>query len=265
MSVKATTYVWEHSPFTGQTFIVHLAIADIVNDLHDNRLFMGDERLAIKARTTQRTVRRARAEMVEHGYLEPLTTRTHPGRPAEYRFLMPQGTVDISSAISDTPDGTTATGTADGSSEMADKPSTLVLIPTQGTQGGEHNVAADAARLCEALADRITMYRGDPSRRPKITKDWVKDMDLLIRRGPPSWEEPRAINPAVIEKAIAFVFDKCAEPRGSGNFCWAANIQSPRKLREKWEQLADEARRQRGTKRGPGTREKVTELRRRGA
>ena len=89
MSVQATTWVYEHSPYTGVFFSVHLAIADIVNDLYDNRFWLSEEALATKARCSTRTVERAKAQLVKDGYLEVTDGRHGPGKTNEYRFMMP--------------------------------------------------------------------------------------------------------------------------------------------------------------------------------
>ena len=94
--------------------------------------------------------------------------------------------------------------------------------------------------LCEYLSQRIGKYRGGLSKRPKVTAGWIKDMDLLLRRGALGLAEPRPVSAAVVRRAIAYVFDELAEPEGPKRFCWAANIQCPQKLREKWPSIADE-------------------------
>ena len=89
MSVKATTWVYENSPYTGIFFTVHLAIADIANDLYDNRFWLSEEALAAKARCSTRTVERAKARLVKDNYLEVVDGRHGPGKTNEYRFMMP--------------------------------------------------------------------------------------------------------------------------------------------------------------------------------
>lgn len=54
---------------------------------------MGVEKLAVKCRTSVKTIQRARAKMVEDGFLELLTDHTAPGQAAEYRFLFPDESV----------------------------------------------------------------------------------------------------------------------------------------------------------------------------
>ena len=59
MSAEATGWVYRFSPFAGATFWVHQAIADSVNDQHENLFWMGQGRLARKARVSRRSAQRA--------------------------------------------------------------------------------------------------------------------------------------------------------------------------------------------------------------
>lgn len=92
MSAEATGWVYRHSPYTGAGFSVHLAIADSVNDQHDNEFWMATGNLAVKARISRSTATTAVAVLVGDGYLERLDPPGEParqGRPVRYRFLMP--------------------------------------------------------------------------------------------------------------------------------------------------------------------------------
>lgn len=88
MSAKAVGWVFEHSPYRGHAFVIHLAIADVVNDLHDNELWMHNANLAQKARCSGTTVRDTQREMVKAGYLIRLGGETGGrGREAGFRFV----------------------------------------------------------------------------------------------------------------------------------------------------------------------------------
>lgn len=87
MSAEATGWVFRHSPYVGTTFVVHLSIADVVNDVNDYELWASQTTLAIKARTTRKTANTALATLIEDGFLA-LIEEAH-GRPNRYRFLMP--------------------------------------------------------------------------------------------------------------------------------------------------------------------------------
>lgn len=87
MSGDATGWVWKHSPLNGSDLIVHLAIADVVNDAHDNEFWMRASNLATKARVHRDTARVALRKMEDLGLIE--TVELVSGGPTKYRFLMP--------------------------------------------------------------------------------------------------------------------------------------------------------------------------------
>lgn len=89
MSAEATAYVWKHSPYRGSERVVHLAIADVVNDLNDYKLWMSTKTLAKKANMSRATVCAALTKMVSMGYLEVVEANKHAGKPSVYRFLTP--------------------------------------------------------------------------------------------------------------------------------------------------------------------------------
>lgn len=91
MSAEATGWVWRHSHYRGAPLLVHLAIADSVNDQHGNELWMSLTNLARKARVSRSTAVEAVAGLVAAGYLEVLEDhRTdRAGKPTRYLFLYP--------------------------------------------------------------------------------------------------------------------------------------------------------------------------------
>lgn len=88
MSADATGWVYGHSPYTGVTFQVHHAVADSVNDQNGNEFWMTKPKLAIKARTSVASAKRAMETMVADGFLEQLTESGGRG-PSRYVFLFP--------------------------------------------------------------------------------------------------------------------------------------------------------------------------------
>lgn len=86
-------YVWENSPYTGTKKLIHLAIADVVNDMHDNEFFMTNENLAQKATCSREYANRVLKEMVAAGALEELGRK---GIVIKYRFLF-QGVTRVHS------------------------------------------------------------------------------------------------------------------------------------------------------------------------
>ena len=67
MSVKCSSWVWEHSRATGTARLVLLALADTAHD--DGRCWPGVESVARKCRVSASTVKRAVTTLVEIGEL----------------------------------------------------------------------------------------------------------------------------------------------------------------------------------------------------
>lgn len=82
MSADATGYVFRHSPFNGATLLVHLAIADSVNDQHGNQFFMSVGNLVKKTRATRKTVQTALRTLENRGFL----TRLSEGKGEVYCY-----------------------------------------------------------------------------------------------------------------------------------------------------------------------------------
>lgn len=89
MSGTEVGWVWEHSPYKGVTLLVHLALADVVNDLHDEELFYVQANLAKKVRADRKSVNRALAQLVEDGFLTMVGTRCEDSGANRYRFERP--------------------------------------------------------------------------------------------------------------------------------------------------------------------------------
>ena len=103
MSVKAMTWVWDHSPYKLGSRLVHLALADVANDMHDNELWMQQSSIADKAQLSVVQVQRILKTMVADGYLDLLEQGGGRGRVSRYRMIMetPQndGVLDIKPII----------------------------------------------------------------------------------------------------------------------------------------------------------------------
>ena len=92
MSAEAVGYVYRHSPYSGATFAVHLAIADTVSDQNNNKFWMSTNNLATKTRTSRRTVQKAIDQLCEDLFIIE-TQPANQHRPAIYLFVFPP--VDI--------------------------------------------------------------------------------------------------------------------------------------------------------------------------
>lgn len=87
MSNEALGWVFKNSPYTGSKLVIHLAVADVVNDMHNNEFWMSNEKLATKANCTRATVNGALAEMVQDGYLAVVAHPDGRSKTVKYRFL----------------------------------------------------------------------------------------------------------------------------------------------------------------------------------
>lgn len=90
MSAEAVAYVTKYSPYTGNTFVIHLMIADVVNDTHGNEFFMATDNLARKSRASKRTAQRAIDTFVADGFLT-LKAPAKQHYPAVYQFVFRGG------------------------------------------------------------------------------------------------------------------------------------------------------------------------------
>src|ERR1035437_120513 len=225
MTWHEQSWVELHSPYTGGAYATHLIIAGIVNPDHNYELWVNRSALAKRCHTSIETLRRQIEQMAEDGWLELLRLGGGRGNITLYRFIR-KG--DQNEPVYETETGSQLIPFSENDCLSLKKESKPIV-------GG----ASDVTDLCEYLSRRVGEYHGGPSRRPKIIPRWTKDMDLLLRLGPSGLATPQSIKPAIVHRAIAYIFDELAEPNGGG-FCWANNIQSPGKLREKWFKLADE-------------------------
>ena len=93
MSAEAVGSVWRCSPWKGKPakLLVHLAVADVVNDVHDNEFWMSQAGLAAKAGVSRQTVSDWLGEAVERGALLLLEDNQRAGKPNRYRFVTEGG------------------------------------------------------------------------------------------------------------------------------------------------------------------------------
>lgn len=86
MSDAARDQVWRSSHHKGSTFIVALAVADVVNDTYGNEFFMHIESLAIKTRLSVRSVIYSLEELVKDGWLIEVESGVGRGNMKRYRW-----------------------------------------------------------------------------------------------------------------------------------------------------------------------------------
>ena len=195
MSPPASKWVFDHSPYRGSHFTLHLAIADVVNEDNHYELWASVSTLAKQARISERHARDGIAQMVRDGLLVLLKERR--GAPSVYRFEMPANpcttrTPAVSSPLqpgaetpalsSETP-ATTAETPALSSPELNNPMnsrgnSTLVgfdafmrAYPKRVAPGkarAEWHKAIRKANPADIIAAAIA-YANDPTRKPKYT------------------------------------------------------------------------------------------------
>ena len=68
MSNEALGHVWRYSPHDGPAFLVLIAIADVVNDQNDNRVWFSLANLGLKCRLARSTVANAVKKLEKEGY-----------------------------------------------------------------------------------------------------------------------------------------------------------------------------------------------------
>lgn len=86
MSDAARDQVWRGSQHKGATFIVALAVADVVNDTYGNEFFMHIDLLAQKTRLSRRSVMMALEELTRDGWLVELESGQGRGNKNRYRW-----------------------------------------------------------------------------------------------------------------------------------------------------------------------------------
>lgn len=89
MSSEAVGWVYRHSPYRGTVFAVHLAMADSVNDQHENEFWMKQSVLASKARVGRTAANIALTRLTQDGFVQQLEEGGGRSRPARFRFLFP--------------------------------------------------------------------------------------------------------------------------------------------------------------------------------
>jgi hypothetical protein len=88
MSVEAMSWVFRNSPYNGDHLVIHLAIADVVNDVYDNEFWIKVSDLATKARCSERSIQYALRAMEKDGLILKVDSGGGRGKPSRYRFLM---------------------------------------------------------------------------------------------------------------------------------------------------------------------------------
>lgn len=162
MSVKAMGQAWgQVEGLPPRQFIVLLAIADVVNDAHDNLFWMPSANLAKKAGASRATAAAALSAFVEKGWLD-VVTPTDGHRPTEYRWTLGSDSVqnlDTSEASNPgQPDPPEVSNPCDGSVQTSE--------PSPITNPREPNEEQPNAALALVSADPFdAMWEAYPPRK----------------------------------------------------------------------------------------------------
>jgi hypothetical protein len=98
------TWVWAHSPYSGERLLLHLALADYAND--EGICFPSHGTLARKARCSQGWVSQTIKQMIGDGLLEVVEKAGQGrGKVGRYRLLIGLTECDLSEQIGLTPTG----------------------------------------------------------------------------------------------------------------------------------------------------------------
>lgn len=159
LSAEHVAWVFRHSPASGAAFVVHVAIADSVNDQNEHEFWMRLAKLAVKARVSRPTAQRAIAWLVEHELLDCLDDDRRSGRPVRYRFVMPELPIIYETR----PKG--ASPRARGVSESA--------TPSRTTREGVHH--SDAPCLTQEESKQNTSSLGARRRATSCPDPFVVD------------------------------------------------------------------------------------------
>lgn len=159
MSVKAVSWVFDHSPYTLGARLVHLALADIANEDHGWQVWVSKSKIAEKAKVSRGTVTSTLAKMVSDGYLEVVGMQAKG--VTTYRFLRPKD--DLSDSDRCAIDGV-------GPAQSVD-PAPLLL-----NQIEPKTARAQARDLTgfDAFWDAYPSRHGKKERRSQAVDQWVK-------------------------------------------------------------------------------------------
>jgi len=170
MSADAMGWVFRHSPYRGAVRLVHLAIADSVNDQHENELWMAVGNLAAKAQVARKTAGLALAELVAGGFLEvlesPRSGRDATGKVARYRFLFPDVEVQF---------------------ETRPRRSVPVDNPEEGESSlltpGESPLLTGCVLTTHGVSPDDSLTQSNPSKNPSTSRDDSETVDNSSRSG----------------------------------------------------------------------------------
>lgn len=210
------------------TAVDRLVLIGIANHDGDGGAWPSVATLARYAGVAERSIGRSLARLEQIGYVtrhvqQGGTAKMRAGqRPNLYELhRTPDPPVTPDRTVTPPPTEVSGVPPTDGSPEPSIEPSTQPSIAT-GTSDFEH--ISEVELLCLEMADAIANWSND--KRPTVGEGWKQDMDRLIRID--------GRTPNQVSRVIRWLYTSSDEV---ATF-WAPNIQSPKKLRAKWVQMA---------------------------
>lgn len=182
MSAEATGWVWKHSPYSGSKLVIHLAVADVVNDAHGNEFWMSQAGLAEKAHVTRQSVCEWFRDATEQGLVECVRDNSGSGKPNCYRLLMPtlEGVGKSDRGVSAMPTG--GVGKSDTKlkrTKEGTKTSLSLVSEVDETTTDEPSVNVAAEQVLEAWVEAT----GRDANRVKLNKKRVAAVKARLNEG----------------------------------------------------------------------------------
>jgi hypothetical protein len=234
MTAGAVRWAWANSRASNGSLIVMLAIADECGEGEFTEMSIAA--LTRKCRLSDRAVRMAVKELEALG---ELSVEPHRGGLSRYapRQILPDHPGRIctpaeSAPRQNLPDHPREPQVSGTPADSAGPQISDMYVSSTGSKRAEVKDVpakpprADVDRLCEHLADRIT---ANGSRRPSVTAKWRDAARLLLDKD------------GMTEQQVHAAIDWSQDSE-----FWRANILSMPKLREKYDQLRQQAKRKPG-------------------
>lgn len=264
MSLQMTSLVMQHYPGEGKLYLLALCLADSAN-AHGESIFPSVARLAHYSRQSERNVQRQLRLLEDSGWLE-CTERSSGGRarPSRYRiapdwvadpvawaakkglkcpviedanpdnlsgFTEPKPRQNVVVSEAETPtnrDGNPDTAVSPEQKQQHHIKPVRPISEQPGCAEPSDGLPGSADRqLAESMFDLV--LRLHPNHKPPNWRRWCRELRLLRERDHRTPEQ------------IAVLFRWA-----NGHAFWSANVLSPGKLREKWDQLVIQRKRERG-------------------
>lgn len=250
MAIGVMTWVWDHSRSKHSARLVLLAIADCMNSEHA-WAWPSNKELARKANVTDRAVQLAVADLAKLGELE-VGYNEGPKGCNRYRVLMATPEKSSPPKTFHPEDSASPKNSQASESEQVNDPTPEDFSPPEDSSPPKNSTQTpedsspgtvtnrkrsfskknageppreDVDRICQHLVDRIV---GHGSKQPNITDAWRREARLLLDA------DKRT------EDQVHVAIDWCQD-----NAFWRSKVMSMPKLREKYDQLRLEAKRER--------------------